>query len=290
MKAPEEIEVVESRTHPLAEFFEPLRRTRFEKRAPGSRRRSAVLTIVRDEAVFFPIWLRYYSRYFAPEDIYVLDHGSTDGSTEVRGFVRLPVEHETVDTAWMLDTVAAEQRRLLERYDVVVTVDADELIAPDPEWGTLDEYLYGFAEEFVNCLGYEIIHLPDSEPPFQPQRPVLEQRGHWFAADAYDKPSVATSPTPWVSGFHARADGRLNLDPDLRLIHLHRIDHDLCLEHHRRSRNWSWNPKDLTHRRGTHNRIADEEEFERWYYTQGCFNGQTELVIERIPPRWKGLF
>ena len=62
--------------------------------------------------------LRYYSRFFAPEDIYVLDHGTTDGSTELGGFVRIPVEHETVDNAWMVETVQSEQRRLLERYDV----------------------------------------------------------------------------------------------------------------------------------------------------------------------------
>ena len=106
--------MLESRVHPLAEFFDDLRQTRSEKRAPpGTRQRSALLTIVRDEPVFLPIWLRYYSRYFAEDDIHVLDHGSIDGSTEVGGFVRIPVEHETVDNTWMVERVQAEQRRLL---------------------------------------------------------------------------------------------------------------------------------------------------------------------------------
>ena len=38
------------------------------------RRAAAVFTIVREEAVFLPIWLRYYAAHFAPEDIYVLHH------------------------------------------------------------------------------------------------------------------------------------------------------------------------------------------------------------------------
>ena len=36
------------------------------------RRRAAVFTIVRDEPVFLPIWLRYYGATFAPEDTFVL--------------------------------------------------------------------------------------------------------------------------------------------------------------------------------------------------------------------------
>ena len=48
------------------------------------RKRRAVVTIVHNEPVFLPIWLGYYSRFFAAEDIYVLDNESTDGSTDAR--------------------------------------------------------------------------------------------------------------------------------------------------------------------------------------------------------------
>jgi hypothetical protein len=270
-------------------FFEPLRQTRREKRAPpGTRQRCAVITMVRDERLLFPIWLRYYSRYFAPEDIYVLDHGSTDGSTEVGGFVRIPVERETVDVQWRLDTIEAEQRRLLARYDVVLTVDVDEIVAPDPEWGPLDDYLAGFQEEFVNCLGYEVVHLRGREPALDPDRPVLEQRGYWFAADGYDKPALATQPTSWTPGFHALSDGRLNLDPDLRLIHLHRVDYDHCLHRHQRRRGWDSSEGEAEAGFSTQYRISDEE-FEPWFYTEGGFDGG-EIFVERIPAQWRALF
>jgi hypothetical protein len=286
-----DIEVLDSREHPLTEFFDDLRQTRREKRAPaGTRKRSAVQTIVRDESVFLPIWLRHYSRHFAPEDIYVHDHGSTDGSTEVGGFVRIPVEHETVDNFWMRDMLEAEERRLLESYDVVLTVDVDELVAPDPRWGLLSDYLAGFQEEFVNCLGYEILHLRDREPPYDPAVPVLGQRGCWFAADGYDKPSLATVPISRTLGLHGRADDRLNLDPDLFLIHLHRLDYEVCRHRHLRSRAWQWSRRDLELGQGTHNRIAEAEEFDRWFYSGSCFEDDRPIVPERIPDRWKDLF
>ena len=34
----------------------------------------AVVTMAQNENIFLPVWWKYYSRFFAPEDIYVLDH------------------------------------------------------------------------------------------------------------------------------------------------------------------------------------------------------------------------
>ena len=36
----------------------------------------AVFTHINNEYNFFPLWLKHYSKYYAPEDIYVLAHNS----------------------------------------------------------------------------------------------------------------------------------------------------------------------------------------------------------------------
>jgi hypothetical protein len=288
------LEAQDSPTHPLGPWFAHARRERRERREharverAGPRSR-ALITMVHNESVFLPIWLRYYSRFFRPEDIYVFDNGTSDRSTERDGFVRIPVEHESVDHLWMVRTIQGLQHELLDRYDMVLVTDVDEIVAPAPEWGTLGEYLDDFDEEWVNCLGYELLHMKDREPPLDLARPVLEQRGWWFFNGAYDKAALATVPMSWRPGFHGREDFHYKLDPDLRLIHLHRMDYAICLQRHRARRRKPWAEHDEREGWAVHNQITDEREFERWFYEDSCFEG-FEVRPEQIPASWRGVF
>jgi hypothetical protein len=286
------LEPQDSEGHPMAPWFADarrIRRERYASRGPRRPGRRAVVTIVHNEPVFLPLWLRYYSRFFKPDDIYVLDNESTDGSTGGGGFVRIPVEHSSVDHTWMVRTIEGLQHELLDRYDMVLVTDVDELVAPVPEWGTLGEYLDRFDEGWVNCLGYEILHMKDSEPPLRLDEPILDQRGSWFPNDAYDKAVLATEPMSWRPGFHGRSDYHFNLDPDLRLIHLHRVDYEICRRRHLTRRDRAWNERDLDQGWAVHNRLAEGEEFDRWFYEDSCFSG-IEIRLEPIPERWRGVF
>ncbi|MDP9294702.1 MAG: glycosyltransferase family 2 protein, partial [Actinomycetota bacterium] len=137
------LEPQDSPGHPLAPWFAVVRRHRRERYAarPPRPRTRALITMVHNEPVFLPIWLGYYSRFFRPQDIYVLDNESTDGSTERDGFVRIPVEHDTVDHVWMARTIEEHQHELVDRYDAVLVADVDEIVSPVPEWGTLADYI-----------------------------------------------------------------------------------------------------------------------------------------------------
>ena len=286
------LEEGDSPDHPMAPWFADarrLRRERYASRPVRRARRRALITIVHNEPVFLPIWLGYYSRFYAPEDIYVLDNDSSPGTLPDAGFVRIPATRESVDHAWMVEMIEGLQHELLERYDSVLVTDVDELVVPDPRWGTLGDYLDRFDEEWVNCLGYELLHMRDTEPPLDRERPILAQRRYWFYNDAYDKAALATVPMSWSPGFHGRTDNSYNLDPDLRLIHLHRMDYDLCLARHRTRSRKPWAPHDARHRWALHNRIVDEEEFQRWFYEDSCFEN-LQIKPERIPETWRRAF
>jgi hypothetical protein len=290
------LEPWDSPHHLMAWTFEEARRRRrahYAKRsAPNRPRLRAIITMVHNEPVFLPIWLGYYSRFFAPEDIYVLDNETTDGSTERDGFVRIPVAHDTVDHTWMVRTIEKLQHELLTRYDVVVVTDVDEIIAPVPGTGSLATYLDRFDEEFVNCLGYELLHVQAQEPPLRLDQPILDQRRHWFFNGGYDKPALATTPMRWRPGFHGRADFAYNLDPDLRLVHLHRMDYGICLERHRTRRRRPWAELDAREGWAIHNRYVEEPDFTRWFYEDSGFPGVDyyRIEIEEIQPLWRGLF
>ena len=250
--------------------------------------RAAVVTMARNEKALLPVWWHYYSRFFAHEDIYVLDHESTDGSTAGGGFVRVPVSHDGVDWGWHRDTIQAQQHRLLAEYDTVLVTDVDEIVAPHPSRGDLGEYIAAFDGEFVTCRGMEIIHMRDREPPWDPARGVLEQRGWWFANPAYSKPLLARVPMHWTGGMHGRTDGRTAPDDGLFLLHLHRLDFELCLERHRARTAEPWPAHQVEQGWGYQNRIVDPEAFESWFYEDTCFS-DLPLRPEPIPPEWRGV-
>lgn len=288
-------EVHESTKPPLGQFWVPIKEDRSHRRRLarlGPDKRRAVITIVHNEPVFLPIWLGYYSRYFAPEDIYVLDNDTTDGSTDGDGFVHIPVHHDSVDHTWMVDVVQRKQHELLdEGYDVVLVTDVDEIVTPVPEWGDLGQYMDEFAEWWVNCIGYEILHLADREASYDPRRPILDQRGFWYAHGAYNKPALTTGPMTWSPGFHQRADGKLNYDPFLFLVHLHRLDFEVCRQRHRIRKGRTWGQRDLDESWAAYNRIAEDGDFERWFYQDSGFEDDgVHIVVERIPAEWRGLF
>ena len=180
----------------------------------------------------------------------------------------------------------AEQRRLLESYDCVLAVDVDELVCPDPRWGTLDEYLAGFTEDFVNCLGYEVIHLRDREPPYRPGRRSWSSGATGLLLTDMTSPRWQLCPWSGSPGFMGA--------PTVGSTSTPTCSWSTSTEWTTRSAGsamqvaeWEWNENDLEGERGTHNRITDPEEFDRWFYTEGCFE-HGRIVIERIPERWRG--
>ena len=100
---------------------------------------------------------------------------------------------------------------------------------------------------------------------------------------------MTAAPTTWRPGFHGREDHQIKLDPDLRLIHLHRMDHGICLARHREREHRRWADEDERENWALHNRITADEEFERWFYRDSNFP-RIPIRLEQIPASWRGMF
>jgi hypothetical protein len=247
----------------------------------------AVFTIVHDEELMLPVWLRYYRRYFEPEDVYVLDHASSDGSTtDLHDSCRvLAVQRDAAfDHHWLRSTVESFQQFLLQSYDTVLFAEVDELVVADPrKYAGLDAYIDQLAPRpAARCVGFNVVQQPN-EPALRFDAPVLEQRRCWRASLPYSKRLLSRIPLHWSDGFHRESQAPDDPpDPDLLLVHLHRADYAACLARHRAGAAANWNEADHSRGEGAHNRIADAAEFESWFRSAHDGDGPEELIPEHI--------
>jgi hypothetical protein len=253
-------------------------------RLPGRSR--AAFTIVKNEPVMLPVWLDYYSRYFDPDDLYVLDHDSSDGSTSgLEGRCRVVPIHRGVafDHRWLHSTVESFQAFLLSSYETVLFAEADELVVADPRrYDGLDVYIDRLDRPAARCSGFNVVQKPD-EPPLRFDAPLLAQRRHWHASNMYSKRLLARMPLRWSDGFHYEYSAPDDPpDPALLLVHLHRIDYDACLARHRASSTHKWSEDDFLRGLGVQHRITDPDEFARWFHEGPDLDTPDELIPEQV--------
>ena len=250
----------------------------------GARPRAA-FTIAQNEPVMLPLWLSYYERYFDPDDLYVLDHDSSDGSTEgLEGRCRVvPVHRQTYDHHWLRSTVESFQAFLLRSYDTVLFTDSDEFVLADPSrYSGLDDYIAKLARPAARCAGFNVVHQPD-EPPLRFDAPLLAQRRCWHASLLYSKRLLSRIPLRWSEGFHLEYSAPDDPpDPDLLLVHLHRVDYEMCLARHRKAFARNWKEADLLQGLGAQNRIVEPDEFEEWFRHGAELDAPAELIPEHI--------
>jgi Glycosyl transferase family 2 len=252
--------------------------------------RRAVFTIAQNEPVFLPLWLRYYGRHFDPADIYVLNHDSTDGSSAAaEGISNVVGVHRDVsfDHTWLVGVVEDFQSFLLRSYDAVLFAEVDEFVVPDPErYAGVADYVARLDELVARCSGYNVVHYPDDEAPLRFDQPVLRQRRYWHPSPQwYSKRLLSRIPLSWNIGFHQEFNAPdIAPDPELFLVHLHRVDYEYCLDRHRAVTAREWYEGDRRFDLGWHYRVVEPDEFREWFFHGEDLEG-TEP--EPIPDRFK---
>jgi hypothetical protein len=247
------------------------------------KRRCAVFTIVKNEYYFLPIWLKYYKKYFADQDIYVLDHQSNDGSTDNLTVNHIPVVNEMAfDHNWLVETIENFQVSLLEKYESVIFAESDELLySPDMPLNILIEhFLNDPSKKHITCLGHEMIQDLEKESPLEIGGEIFKNRNYWFKYPDYDKTLISKVPLKWVWGFHYAKNIDRDFSYNLHLMHLHRCDFELMLKRHEERAN-KWKLKGDGG--GTQHAIGDREGVLKYF-------NKISSEIKFIPERHKRVF
>lgn len=209
-------------------------------------KRIACLTMTRDEALFLPIWHRYYARLFGAENLFIVDHNSQECpparilGTSALNLFRLPFdapsqgEDQRAFDRERFRCVSSLVAALLKYYDTVVFNDTDEVFVTDPAvYPDLKALLAARDEPILAGVGLEIFHDPVAERPFDPQVSVLTQRRNYVYRFHHSKPHILSRPVH-IGGHGSRRP--FCLDPDLYLLHLKFLDRGETLRRQERLR------------------------------------------------------
>ena len=221
--------------------------------------RIAIVTMVYNEPVNLPVWLRHYAGQCPGASLFVIDHGSDDGSTEDLAATRLKLPRTPFDEVERTRFVASLQRDLLRDHDVVIFTDCDEMLLADPRrHASLEGFLAAVPDDVIAPAGLHVLHDFEREPALDPARPLLAQRGHVEFESGMCKPMIARVPLRWEVGFHC-ADHRPAFRPDLFQFHLGYIDRTIALERLALTRGMAWSDAMLAAGHGYHQRMPDRD-------------------------------
>ena len=226
---------------------------------PYPRAPLAVVTMVYNEAVFLPVWLRHYTGEVPARHCYVVDHGSDDGSTAPehlpRGLNLLHIPRSPQDDQRRAPFISKLCAALLAWYESVIYVDVDELLVADPaHHASLADFAATLPDgAVVSAIGLDVVHRPNDEPAVDWGRPVTEQRRCVRFSSSMCKPVLIRVPVRWAPGFH-----NIEASPvfdELFLFHLRYADLPSGLTRLARTRSQLW----VSDQAGSHQRMEDSQ-------------------------------
>lgn len=228
----------------------------------------AIYTLQHNEQYFLPMWIKYYSQFFAPQDMYILAHNCSGKTNEIleeaekRGInvLRLSTE-EIFNHDWLLNQVHTAQHNLLKLYDYVVFTDCDEFLVPTE--GTLGEFLDNATEDAYRAIGIDIIE------------------DKMYYSHGFNKTLITKIPLTYCHGYHF-SKPEFQPSGKLELYHLHKMDFNECWERNKRLNQEKWDKFALANKLGFQNFIAEEKDFREMFYKTGDLVEQSERAKQLL--------
>jgi hypothetical protein len=249
------------------------------------KRQKAIFTIVNNEKIFLPIWIEHYKNFFDAEDIFVFDHLSLDGSTNNLDVNIAKLNYDKIfNHEWLRNTVEKILEKLLDRYEVVVFTEIDELLYDINT--PLDKKIELFIkseDQYLTCAAFELFQQIETEKEFDPSKHFILQRGYWFRDLGYDKTLITKIPLKYNLGFHYLVDKKSNPSEGLYMLHLRRLDLNLRIEKHNfRFKNNSFDENDEN---AFHNKLSNYEDIKKWFlYQHTSPNGGKDWFVAKVEP------
>lgn len=198
--------------------------------------RVCLITMARNEPLFLAHWIWHYSISLEQPKFILIDDASDpsmvrnlrlqfpDADLDVFRLPEGPFNDQYKSNALSSIAIIA-----VERYAVVITTDADEIVAPIGESRGQDlfDVLRSAPRPFTAPIGVAPVHDFENEPPFDAFRSVGSQRAFGQLRSASCKPCIWQGE-PWLfsPGQHGLRQRRVLIYPRLALIHLKYIDAD----------------------------------------------------------------
>ena len=201
---------------------------------PMTTKKICAITMARNDEFFLNRWIEYYGKELGEENLFVYLDGvdqpipANSGRANVIHQERV-VEHVVAAEKRRLGFLSDVAEKLLQTYDIVIGVDADEFLVVDPKCGmALAEYLSSIKiNPCVSGLGMDIGQHLASEPTLDYNQLFLTQRHYAYLSSRYTKPSVISRPVRWGSGFHRIKGHNFRIDPGLYLFHFGSVDMEM---------------------------------------------------------------
>ena len=215
----------------------------------------AALTYVFNEQVNLPVWVRYYGNLFGPENLFVVDRQSNDGSTDDLGKVNvIRVPRTKFDDNDKSHAMSSIHSALLRSYDAVVCSDCDEVLVSDPaKYADLNDYISNHQSDYSTGVGLNLVHAIDREPPLDLHFPILAQRKYASFASSECKTLLSRVALTWAPGLHSTSLPP-KIDLDLFVFHLKLMDYNMAMIRQKINQDTAWSDKSLQNHHGVHHR------------------------------------
>jgi hypothetical protein len=194
----------------------------------------AVITMARNDEFFLNRWIDYYGRQLGEENLYIYLDGEDQPipqQAKTCHVIHQPrvAEHVVKAEKRRLNFLSDVAAQLLNDYDLVIGVDADEFLVVDPNCGkSLVEYLSSIqCKGSISGLGMDVGQHLNYEKVLDTNQLFLLQREYAFLSSRYTKPSVICKPMNWGSGFHRVKGKNFRIDPNLYLFHFGSVDYKM---------------------------------------------------------------